>query len=215
MRRLTFLFAVLVGGCLGEQMGDEAAVCAAVGSEVIALDEVAPGGFSPNDVLTYAAGTHAEILSWESGGAPLTLTVTHDGGDVLWVDYEWEDDGSGQELMLDCPDQLEIRARVTFATEDGSFDEGWWVTLASALGDQASFFQTLDLDALGGTYEVTEVDPDDFDAVDAHVSGRFDEDGSNGEIVGQAEGSEGSGPEGVAYAENFDIATWDDPSSEE
>jgi hypothetical protein len=196
MRRIAFLSLVLTSGCLGDHLADEAAVCAWAGSQVIALDETSAGGFTPNEVLALVGGAHDEVLSWTDGGeTPLTITVTHDGGAVLWVDYELEDDGSGVELMLDCPDRLE-------------FD-------AAALGEEASFFQRLDLDALGGTYEVTEVDPDDYDAVEARVSARFDAGGSTGEIVGQAEGSEGSGDEGVAYAENFDIATWEDPSPEE
>jgi hypothetical protein len=216
MRRIAFLSLVLTSGCLGDQFADEAAVCAWAGSQVIALDETSAGGFTPNEVLALVGGAHDEVLSWTDGGeTPLTITVTHDGGAVLWVDYELEDDGSGVELMLDCPDRLEFDAEVDFATEDEAFDEVWSVTVASALGEEASFFQRLDLDALGGTYEVTEVDPDDYDAVEARVSARFDAGGSTGEIVGQAEGSEGSGDEGVAYAENFDIATWEDPSPEE
>ncbi|MSQ03106.1 MAG: hypothetical protein EXR71_14660 [Myxococcales bacterium] len=75
--------------------------------------------------------------------------------------------------------------------------------------DAASAFHELDLDALSGTYTVTEVDPADFDAVRALVSLEIGPLGAAGEISGQAEDSgDPADPDSTASATAFDIASF-------
>jgi hypothetical protein len=207
---------MLLGGCApwwnGGQSGEENVVCEAVDTVVLADGEDSSLGFGGDDLLALAGGEHAGTLAWAKGGeTPVLVTVTHQGGEIRFEDREWTDDGSGMEPALgDCPDVVAGDVTLAFATEDGAFDESFELAIESADGAEASFWKELDLDALGGTYEVTEIDPAEYDAVRAFLQGTFDAEGSHGVVDGQAERVEGdpSDPDSTASATAFDIATW-------
>lgn len=196
----------------GGQTGDEGAHCDPVESTTLGLDDDSPLGFSGADVLAVAGGEHTSTLRWAIGGTTaLTVDVVHDGT-VKFVEYEWVDD-SGQDIAaLDCGDQLELGVTVSFATADGAFDESFVTRLDAVAGDAASLFEELDLDDLTGTYEVTtETDTSDYDDVTAWLTVDFAAAGWSGTVEGQGSGTDGSGPDGTAYAEGFDIAEWPAP----
>jgi hypothetical protein len=88
------------GGLTGNEGGG---YCEAGESTELAVDEDSALGFSGADILAFAAGTHEETIRWnpqmnatlqpETGEGMVTITVTHDGGDVRYV-LPREDNGA-------------------------------------------------------------------------------------------------------------------------
>jgi hypothetical protein len=116
---------------------------------------------------------------------------------------------SGEEpaLAVDCADHLQIDVPLAFSTEDGAFDESFAVTLRVPQVDAASFFYKIDVSALQGSYEVTEVDPAEFKAVTVHLSGALSSGAVSGTISGMAESHPtGSGPDGSVSGKPFGVA---------
>ncbi len=174
--------------------------CEAGDKTVIDVDEQTDLGFTAEDILAFAAGTHEETIHWlapmnttfgpESGDHAITITVTHDG-DVRFVEPSTESSGAegGEEILIDigrpegCTPWLEIDVHVTVATDGGALDESFDATLRTHNRLIATLFTHPDPDALGG----------DFDAsfsVDGFVLGQLDlgmtfsENGVNGAFGG-------------------------------
>jgi hypothetical protein len=194
----------------GGQQGEETSGCGVVASDVLEPGEDSVLGFGGDAISALAAGSHSGTLTWASGSTTGVTVDVGDLGEIRFEDMAWIDDnGSGIEPADDCPDQVAVDATIGLTTEDGAFAESFALPLTASTADEAGFWTELTLDALGGSYTVTEVDPADYDGVAAFVGGTFDESGSHGTIDGQATlDGDASDPEGVASAENFAIATW-------
>jgi len=213
-RSLAILFvAAVISGCSGTsahtggQTGEETVGCLPVSSRTLAVDEASPLGFSAADVLTTASGPHGATLTWAKGGdTPVTVNITARDGVIEYQDREWRDDGSGTEeapaIGASCPDVVVIPVRLELATEDGAFDEVFDISLEATAVDTSSAWLELDLDALAGTYTVTEVDPSQYEEVSAFLSVQLAGAAVHGSVDGQATGTSGE----VAFADNFSIA---------
>ncbi|WP_437680889.1 hypothetical protein [Sorangium sp. So ce131] len=178
----------------------------------IALDEASPLGISANDVLATVAGERSAELEWAKGGS---TTATFSVGAPLAARFvrstEPEMGGPGiTELPVEqCPDHLEIDVPLGFLTGDGAFAELLPATLTASQADLATIHHRLDLDALEGTYEVTEVDPSEFREVYVYLSGTLTGDAVAGDISGIAESHPvGSGPDASVSARPFDVAAF-------
>ncbi|MGK3963734.1 hypothetical protein WMF38_06105 [Sorangium sp. So ce118] len=199
-----------IGGVQGVEGGcDEEA-------EDIGADVVSPLGFSANEVIAALSGERSAPLAWAKGGS---TTAAVSLGELVSARFVRSQpakgggpEGSGPgvaepALAVDCSDHLRIEAPLAFATEDGAFDESFSITLRARQVDDASYYHKIDLDALQGSYEVTEVDPAEFREVLVYLSGTLSSSAAHGTISGTAETHPiGSGPEGVVGAQLFNVA---------
>lgn len=197
------------GGQIG---GEKVSGCYEVTGTVIALDEVSPLGFSAADALaTNIEGDRTETMLWAKGGdTVLSLGVIHGGGETRFVESEYRAYGGDAEPAMDpCAAAIEIDIDVSFATADGAFAESWSGIVRAEAADRAAFWYDLDLGALAGTYQVTEVDPAEFDEIEASASILFQSGDASGSLTGQAiTVDEGGGLDSSASAMRFDIATF-------
>lgn len=213
---MSALVLILMVGCTFDpdpgQSGEELMSCSAVSTTEYALDDATnPLGFAGQAIVDLAVASHAATFTWAKDGSTtdLTLDVTTAATTVLYRDMEWQDDGSGAEIAMaaaDCPDDLQLAVTVGFTTADGAFAESWDLDLSASSATEAYAYEELDLDALAGSYTVTEVDPSAYDAVRAFAELGFDSAGPWGVLDGQAEDNgDASDPDSVASAEHFAI----------
>ncbi|WP_437737563.1 hypothetical protein [Sorangium sp. So ce1335] len=196
-----------IGGVEG---GEIASGCHEEG-EAIAADAVSPLGFSAEDVVSALSGERSAPLTWAKGGS---TTATLSLGEIISARFVQSttppSSGSGGAelaLAVDCADHLQIEVPLAFATEDGAFDETFTVTLRALQASSASFTYRIDLDALQGTYEVTEVNPAEFRKVFVYLNGTLSSTGVDGVISGVAESHPTSdGPDGMVSAQMFNVA---------
>jgi hypothetical protein len=194
----------------GPGAGSEAYGCLPVTITEVELDETTPLGFTGQDVLALAAGEHAASLEWAKGGkTELALVVAHAGTKARFVDREWQDDGSGMEPAMDCGDVIELDATVAFGTSDGAFAESWNAIVSAGAPDAASIWQDVAPSEIAGGYQVTEVDPSQYDELTLFFSVALDGTGAHGEVSGQAvQGGDDPSPDGVVSAESFQVAAF-------
>ncbi|XXY49087.1 hypothetical protein WME91_54680 [Sorangium sp. So ce269] len=199
-----------IGGVHGSEGGcDEEA-------EDIGADVVSPLGFSANEVIAALSGERSAPLTWAKGGS---TTAAVSLGELVSARFVRSQPGQGggpegsgpgvaePALALDCADHLQIDVPLAFATEDGAFDESFSVKLRATQVDAGSFYHKIDLEALQGSYEVTEVDPAEFREVLVYLSGTLTSSAVDGTISGTAENHPiGSGPEGSVSAQPFNVA---------
>ncbi|WP_437971279.1 hypothetical protein WMF04_19150 [Sorangium sp. So ce260] len=223
-RWLSLAFAAATGvgllgcgdGAGGPQGGQIGGVHVAEGAcdeekEDIGADDVSPLGFSAREALSAVSGERSAPLTWAKGGS---TTVTVSVGELAAARFVRSTVASGgpggAEPALaagDCADHLQIDVPLAFSTEDGAFDESFAVTLRIRQVGDVSFYHRIDLSALQGSYEVTEVDPAEFREVTVSLSGTLSSSAVSGEISGMAENHPiGSGPEGSVSAQPFDVA---------
>ncbi len=214
---LSLLITMVAVGCMVDdgdsgQSGEEnaGAMCDAVATADYPFAESTPLGFTGQQVADLVVAEHASTLSWAKGGdTALTVAITTSATSITWRDNEYLDDGSGIEIAMDCADDLMLPVQAVFTTADGAFAETWALELSSVAVDAASAYQELDLDALSGTYTVTEVDPADFDSVRASLDLEIGAAGASGVVSGQAEESgDSADPDSTASASAFDIASF-------
>ncbi|WP_437840378.1 hypothetical protein [Sorangium sp. So ce1153] len=199
-----------IGGVHGAEGGcDEEA-------EDIGADVVSPLGFSANEVISALSGERSAPLTWAKGGS---TTATVSLGALVSARFvrSQPSEGGGPEgsgpgiaepaLGVDCADHLQIDVPLAFATEDGAFDESFAVTLRARQVDAGTYYHNIDLEALQGSYEVTEVDPAEFRKVTVSLSGTLSSSAAHGTISGMAESHPvGSGPEGSVSGTPFNVA---------
>lgn len=172
--------------------------CEAGDKTVIDVDEETALGFTAEDILAFAAGTHEETIHWlapmnttfgpESGDHAITITVTHDG-DVRFVEPSTEADGTEDDLLTDigrpqgCTPWLEIDVHVTVETDGGALDESFDATLRTHNRLIATLFTHPDPDALGGDFEAS-FGIDGFVLGQLDLGMTFSENGVNGAFGG-------------------------------
>lgn len=180
---------------------------------VVALDEVTELGVAAQALVDLAQGTHEETFTWarDDSTTPLALTVTWDGGEARFVDSEpVYPEGESPAIGIVCDDRVEVDVDVTFATDDGAFDEAWGLALEGLSADLATFHQELDPDDLGGTYDMDVDITEPYEERGLWSSGSFDAAGARGEVMGQISGS-GDCEDGdtcTAWAGEVPIGTW-------
>jgi hypothetical protein len=193
----------------GGQIGGETTGCVVVAASELDRTDPSPLGFSAADVLALVGGAQSVSLAWEKGGtADLTTSLEYSGGAVRYLDREWKDDGSGAEIGSDdCGDAVEIASTLGFTTSDGAFAESWPVHALGLAPDMASIATPIDVNALRGSYEITEIDPSSFDEVMVYLDLELTTAAARGEMTGQAARCEAS-LDGSCMAEGFGIATF-------
>ncbi|WP_437728370.1 hypothetical protein [Sorangium sp. So ce861] len=182
--------------------------------EDIGADDVSPLGFSAREALSALSGERSAPLTWAKGGS---TTVTVAAGELVAARFvrstqaKVANSGPGgaesTAIAADCADHLQLDVPLAFSTEDGAFDEAFGVTLRVWQVDAGRFFRRIDLDALQGSYEVTEVDPTEFREVVVSLSGELTGSAVSGTISGIAENPpSGTGPEADVSARPFNVA---------
>jgi hypothetical protein len=186
--------------------------CLPVTVTPIGLDEPTALGFTAADVLAIADGDHQTTLAWDKGGSTgLGVSVTADAASARYVAREWQDDGSGSlaEPAMDCVDVIEIDAALGFATEDGAFAESWATTLSASEPGLVYLGASVAPDAIAGSYQVTEVDPAQFDELTLFFDVSIDGGGATGSVAGQAvQGADNPDPDSSVSAMRFSVAAF-------
>jgi hypothetical protein len=114
----------------GGQTGEEHGSCIEVDSMPLLPDERSPLGFTPNEAVSTAVGTHGEVLSWADGpSSMLTLTITPMGY-ARFVRLRPQEENVTR-LDRGCADQIDVPVSVTLQTDDGTFDDTWALILHS------------------------------------------------------------------------------------
>ncbi|WP_437941786.1 hypothetical protein [Sorangium sp. So ce341] len=179
--------------------------------EDIGADDVSPLGFSARDALSALSGERSTPLAWSKGGSTAATVAAGELVAARFVRSTVADSGPGgaesTALAADCADHLQLDVPLAFSTEDGAFDESFAVTLRVPQVGEGRFFHRIDLDALQGSYEVTEVDPTEFREVFVDLSGALTGSAVSGTISGMAEDHPiGTGPEASVSAQPFSVA---------
>lgn len=157
--------------------------CVGTPTALASLDEVSPLGFAAADVLGFAAGEHQSPLFWreqgsdsmvevgpESGESTLSVTISHEGGEIRYVDYEPAEGEGGFAEGFDCADQLEIDVMVEIGSGGGALAESIPVTLTAAHPLLAHFTAAIEPEDIAGSMSVTSTDPQfDVGAIDFDV----------------------------------------------
>lgn len=215
------LGSVVLFGCV-EEDGDSGPMNGQIGGvhggetcqeeeEPIGLDDASPLGFSAAEVIAAVSGERTAQLTWAKGGSTTaTLSV---GAPVAarfvesTVATGTPPNGQEPAIAVVCSDYLEIDVPLSFSTEDGAFAETFSLTLRATQADTAAFYHSIDLSALEGSYQVTEVDPAEFNKLWVYLSGTISGSAVSGEITGMAESfPSGSGPDATVSATRFDVA---------
>jgi hypothetical protein len=200
----------------GGQTGEESVACRAVAREELTPGESSPLGFSAEQLLADTGGEHQLPLRWADGTASaLVLGLQLAGAAVEFVQREYREDASGREsalgvpeIAIECNDVLEVPLVLRFVSADAALDERWSVALRAESLASAGVFLELDLDALGGSYRVTEIDPSAFDDVRVFLSLDWRDGMWTGSLSGQAATTAGTGNEASVSAQFFGIATF-------
>lgn len=226
----------LLSGCIGGQTGGEFAdddpevgtpagesACKNTRTEVSLYDR-ARLGFSGEDVLGYAAGTHRAGLIWSSATLPLRfgpeqgagsieMEIAYAAGKLHLVDTEFVARGgssSGVEPAVGCDaDRLEIEVTVRLRTGGGAFSETFVGVLTARSPDHAELFHTLQVSSLSGTFFVSA--PETFSASTVVFSAQLSPQGFQGSFWGMVEQRLGSGKDGSVGASSVTYATWPSP----
>ncbi len=177
---------------------------------VLALDEASVLGFSGQDLLDSVEGEYLDTLHWADGTSEnLSITLTHVGGEVRFVDSEpRETEGTTDLAMPYCEDRLEVSVEAAIATNGGSFDEVLTVILNSDDPTSARFDSgDLHPDDLVGSYDFVSFDPSEWDTVDFDITAGFDFNGTEGMINERATVSDDD-PDGTSQAAMSNVAAW-------
>lgn len=184
--------------------------CLPVNTTPIGLDEPTPLGITAADVLALANGEHQGQLTWDKGGSTgLTVSVTADAASARYVELDWQSDGSGAEPAMACGSVIEIDAAVGFATADGAFAESWATKLTAFEPSVVVAAASADPADIAGSYQVTEVDPAQYDELLVFFDVAFGASGTTGGVAGQGvQGSNSNDPDGSVSATRFSVASF-------
>lgn len=204
---LTFLLSLPACDTSGK---DEGPWCE-VTRTVVPLEQPAPNGIVPVDLLGWAELPVADTLRWSTGGdTPLHLQATHTA-EAEWVDQEAVyPEGETAAIGIVCEDYLAIPASLAFSTDDGAFADTFSTELTVSEPDRARFSIDLVAAALAGTFDPTEWPEGEYDRLTMRAEGDLSGAGSVGLIHGSATRDLGCDPDGVcsAASEDVDVAAW-------
>lgn len=203
----------------GGQTGEEGAGCLAVRTERLAASQASPLGFSADQVMAAVGLEHSVPLTWQDGTqTSLRLAFDYPGTEVEFAERQYRASGSDSnasgpqsavaEIATECNDVLNVPLGLTFATEDGAFDEVWSVTLGAEALTSASLFYLLDLNVLEGSFRGTDFAPAGTDLSSVFLTLSFDAGVLTGSISGTATRQTGTGPDGSVSGQPIAIATF-------
>ena len=196
----------------GGQTGSESYGCQPETRTPLARDADSTLGFSADDFLVFTEGEHVRELTWKDGTkTQLTLTVTYAGGDIEFLDNEWKDDGSGQEVAtIGCVDTVAVEVEVQAKTADGALDESWPATITASQATASNLYLAPKPDEFTGTIDVASFAPEGSDGVQVSFEATFAADSVEGKLSGIATKHEGDkdDPDGTVSGTPFDIASF-------
>lgn len=191
------------GGQFGEESG---AACKPQTETPLAWDEVSAAGLTAQELADLVAAEFTAPLTWADATSTALSVAATAPANPRFVDYEWEDDGSGIEPAMTCVDVVAIDVALAVTTDDGALAESVAVTLESAVATDVTAW--IDLDAPSGSFRAADWADGDYDDVWADLELSFGGAGISGAIHGYGEKTEGSGPDGMVSLTMFDIATF-------
>jgi hypothetical protein len=116
----------------------------------LAVDEVAPDGRTPGEVVAPFVGTYeAPLVYRDDSATDLTFTLTL--GTAAWVTWT----PPAEDPAMTCPEEgMLLRFDATFQSADGVFDEAFSEDRAAAETDGASLYfgPYLPMASLGGSF---------------------------------------------------------------
>lgn len=193
-------------------------------------DASTPLGFTAEEVLAWAAGTHAAAATWgpgageshlvevtpESGSTELELELTYVDGPVMFVDRNVEqgrsDEGLEPALQPEpgtCPDLLLLEVEAHLRTSNGAFDDTFTAQLRASSAEKAELWVPFDLTALQGSLTVVTVE-EGSTIQQPTWSATLAPDAFSGTIQAVVEHRHGE----TVSAAPVTIATWADPDPE-
>ena len=240
LRRLgNILWLAIIFGlaaCGGSPAGDELALgtgntdgddfCERTRTPVNILEPVGSGlGFSAAEVLSFSAKKHQSVLRWlpvqrasygpESGDVPVSVSVRYAGGPIDFI--ESTPRSSGGDTFLDigpaadgCTNALAIEVEVELTTAEGALDERFTAELRARSALSAEIVQAVELDAMGGTFEIalTEANLESAELVQPRLRITFSELGTQGRFEALFLDRGGSGGSGFATGGLLEFARW-------
>ncbi len=160
-----------------------------------------PPGFeqSAGDLIASIEATYGGKLTWRPNDGPvtvghaetnsaLTLSVAHDGGEVRLIEVALSGQfPNGTEGGTPCSNRLEIDTTISFATEDGLFEETWDASIEKrsveddfSNGAAASLYRPIDFSAHEGTLMASDFSFQGAELRDVIVTASF----GDGEVSG-------------------------------
>jgi hypothetical protein len=214
----TALIAAGVFGCAGGQTGDEgeAGRCHEE-ARALALDEASPLGFSPAQVLAYAAGTHLLMLDWqpamrvpygpEQGRSELSLGI-QTLQRARFVQRSLPDGTITLEDGGCCPDAVQLDVRVTLRTSGGALDESFDAVL-EATREGAAYLSVLLKPPLTGMLAFDSRALGSEHLEDVQLDARFAPNELSGALHARFESEPSDdGPDGVVSLSIEPLAEW-------
>lgn len=193
--------------------GDDGPHCEETAS-VVALDEVTPLGTSAEEILaglTLSEETSIQYERADYGYANLEFAFVP-GAEARFVDSEavFPEGGAHSDVDPLCYDRIEIDGVVTLESADGRFVEALGVTFRSG-EDFTGIHHELDHTALAGTFDIDHfLAMEHYEDVVLWLDVTWADGDSQGVIAGQVSGSECEDEDCAAWAEQVEVATWDD-----
>lgn len=193
-------------------------------------DAPSPLGFTAEEVLDWAAGTHTATATWGPGAeeshlvevtpepdsTELELELTYVGGPVLFVARNVEqgrsDEGLEPALQPEpgaCPDLLLIEVEAHLRTSNGAFDDTFTAQLRASSAEQAELRVPFDVTALQGSFTLAAVE-EGSTIQQPTWSATLAPDAFSGTIQAVVEHQHGE----TASAAVVTIATWAGPAPE-
>jgi hypothetical protein len=212
-----FIVVVLVTGlialfgCIGE--GYEP--CKST-EQVMSTDEQVLLGFSLDELSQQVAGPHEGTFTYTLDGSTTQVAVelVRLVGDVTFYDLEPKAGSTASE----CGDYINVNAEVSFATDDGAFNELLEAEVhtneydpAGQLAFSMSHPIEVEYDQLAGTYQVPDVDPADCSTLAFSWHIVFTEAGSEGAVnysCRSAVGEETDDGETIMMSEGEEVGSW-------
>ncbi|MGD8858522.1 MAG: hypothetical protein PVI30_00820 [Myxococcales bacterium] len=204
------------GGVNEGDSAGEGGSCKVDRTTVIGADEMTPLGFTAGEVLDFVVGEHTETLTWhelaiasygpEQGEQGLTVEVTHDGGELRYV--ELAADTGGAEIFASCPPRLELDVEIGLRTDGGALDERFEATLRARSPLLATYFTRPDPHMLGGSFAIEEVREEGYELAQLELRMQFSPYGTAGWLTPVFErrtadavsAAAGGGPDGGGLA---------------
>jgi hypothetical protein len=201
---------VWLAGC-DPKGSDEGPRCEESAREV-AMEEPTELGFSPAQLAARLPQTEQTTLSWADDTQTELALAFRPADSARFVDSEAVyPDGEQPAIAVICEDRVEVDVSWDFVTADGTFDESFDTPLRASTLETASLSVQLDLDALGGTFDLDDwTEETEYDEARAWTDVQVGEQVTSGEVSGQISGSEecNEGQTCSAWAQQVPVGTW-------
>jgi len=185
-----------------------------VTEQAYATDEQTPLGTSAEEMVAEIAAQDDATMTYEGDGSTVAAAIelVRLVGDVRFFDQEPKDGVDADQ----CQDFIQVDAEVSFATDDGAFDEALTGQLHRGAADIeqwlsfSTYERDLAYDELQGSYEVTELDPGDCETLEFGWHVEFAAEGSTGSVGYTCIREVGTTDDGetIMSASGYEVGSW-------